>query len=183
MNVLTYYQAMQNHVKGKNMEELFPAEFFANMPFVNVRQGHCLACSKPMTDEEMKPQGRITPRAMCPGCWAKATAYTSENCWVCEGKLDQDVVANQMKSQKDVHHRIHDHGECRNYFSVLSAHILGIDTGIITLNENQRISVSSTQLQLPVSQATDFLGGVVNRLGLAKPQSEPIGVIAKDCRR
>ena len=129
MNVLTVFSAMAPYVRGRSLSELFPAHFMQNLPFNRIQQGCCIFCIRPMAYEEMFPPDRLTPRAICPECWAALTANISEACWVCGNYLEDWKINQQRIQLSELHFRIH--GEkCGDYFSLCSAQGLGQHTGI-----------------------------------------------------
>ena len=196
MNVLYYFEAMKEQVFRKSLQQLFPQEFFQYIPFENVRKGRCIICTLPMSQSEMHPQGAITPRAICPSCYQNRTLNNNiKECWVCGGGFDNETYNNQSVNPGDIHFRIHEYGRCRDYFSLLSAHALGIDTGIIELdnNEMQNILPAPPRLALPMPNEQPALGYNYTQPG-QQPEvevyevnqgaaSRPIGLVAKNCRR
>jgi len=133
MNVIQYFQAMAPKIKGKSIHELFPAHFIQNMPFAKQGQFCCMECGKPMSDNEMKPPGRITPRAICPRCYGIMTAQTTAGCWVCGnyiGHEDTKKTDKQRQAPHEIHHRLCGDNGCKFYFSLCSAYALGLHTGV-----------------------------------------------------
>lgn len=130
MNVLTVFSAMLPYVRGRALYELFPDEFMTNLPYDRVSPGCCILCLRHMRNDEMFPPDRITPRAICPTCWAPLTANVTQICWICLDSLESWRVKKQERHGGDLHFRIHE-GKCRDYFSLVSAKALGQQTGII----------------------------------------------------
>jgi len=87
-----------------------------------------------MTPDMIMPPGKITPRAICPVCWDQITQELTETCWICGEELDDHQLFRQEASPKDIHHRIHDVGQCKDYFSLVSARAMGHPTGILEEN-------------------------------------------------
>jgi hypothetical protein len=134
MNILTYFNAMQPYIQGRSIYQLFPSEFVENVPFARFPPFHCIRCGGQMTPDMIMPPGRVTPRAICPTCWEQLTEELTEYCWVCGEELDDHQLFRQEASPKDIHHRIHDVGKCRDYFSLVSARAIGHSTGIVEEN-------------------------------------------------
>ena len=128
MNVLTVFNAMSPFIQGRSLSELFAAHFMQNLPYGRFSPHCCIVCGRTMDDQEMFPPDRLTPRAICPGCWAKLTSTLSRQCWVCGGDLGSKF--DRQRSQRhDLHYRIHG-GICSDYFSLVSVRALGYVTGI-----------------------------------------------------
>lgn len=134
MNVMTYFNAMQPYIQGKSIYQLFPSEYIQNIPFARHPPFHCINCGCGMTPDMIMPPGRITPRAICPHCWEQLTAELTDKCWVCGEDLEDHQLFSQEASPKDIHNRIHDVGQCRDYFSLVSARAMGHSTGILEEN-------------------------------------------------
>jgi hypothetical protein len=133
MNVLTRFSAMAPHIKGKCLNELFPANYLQNMPYQEVQPYHCIVpnCRQLMHHHEMFPKDRLTARAICPECWDALTSISTRECWVCGDDLDSKHNQQQFHP-RDIHNRIHS-GMCCDYFSLVSAKALGRDTGILEI--------------------------------------------------
>lgn len=134
MNVMTYFNAMLPHIQGKSIYQLFPQEYIQNLPFAQYPPFHCLRCGGQMTQDMIMPPGKVTPRAICPVCWDQITHELTETCWICGEELDDHQLFRQEASPKDIHHRIHDVGQCKDYFSLVSARAMGNPTGILEEN-------------------------------------------------
>lgn len=137
MNVLKRYKAMAKYMHGTFLSSHFPEHYIQTLPYEGIKRGHCLRCKHPMTADQMHPPGRITPRAICPTCWMELTNQVTTECWVCGFRLDDHSIQAQSRNPRDLHHRVHQHDKCIDYFSLLSAHILGEQTGVIELSEQE----------------------------------------------
>lgn len=148
MNVLDYFNAMAPHIQGKAISELYPAELTSKLDFAKVQPGACLICGDQMDYYEMYPQDKITPRATHAKCWHELISVQHSDCLVCGGRLDDFQVMAQRKFHGDLHHHIHETGECAFYFSLCSAKVLGLETGI---REERSVAVQhgSAFKQLP----------------------------------
>ena len=135
MNILLRFHAVIPHLTGKFLAEVFPHHFIENLPYNSVEPYHCIHpnCGRLMSHFEMFPPDRLTPRAVCPQCWAKMTSGFTEECWVCGDYLEEWRWKNQKTQPRDLHYRIHG-SYCSDYFSVISAKALGQDMSF--LNEN-----------------------------------------------
>ena len=113
-------------IRGSYLNQHYPGEYMQNLSHDRAQPGKCIKCYRDMAQHEMHPPGRITPRAICPKCWAAMTSNLSQFCWVCGSLLDQKELSQQQQAPQDLHHRIH--GEkCADYFSLVSAKALGVN--------------------------------------------------------
>ena len=134
MNVLERAKAIIPHIRNSYLNQHFPDNFMQNLPHDRVLIGCCIKCGRSMAQHEMHPPGKVTPRAICHQCWAVMTSYLSQDCWVCGNPLDKNQLSGQQYAPRDLHHRIHG-GECADYFSIVSARALGVDTGVCERNQ------------------------------------------------
>ena len=132
MNVFLRFHAVIPHLTGKFLAEVFPHHFIENLPYNSVEPYHCIHpnCGRLMSHFEMFPPDRLTPRAVCPQCWAKMTSGFTEECWVCGDYLEEWRWKNQKTQPRDLHYRIHG-SYCSDYFSVISAKALGQDMSFL----------------------------------------------------
>lgn len=199
MNVLYYFEHMRNHINGKSMNDLFPSQFFGNIPYNQLQRGHCMVCHYPMTRDEMMPAHAQTPRAICPDCWIRLTSVPTVNCWVCNEELDANQLKHQDLNSHDLHYRIHVHDKCRDYFSLMSAFVLGCDTGVIELSDDRRVKALPYQPKpgLPIPPTYDAIGQdqygsgflapgpqrVLNGYDFEVHRPVPVKTIGKYCQR
>jgi len=158
MNVLHRAQAIIPHIRGSYLSFHFPEEFIRNLSHDRAQPGKCIKCLNDMAHHDMHPPGRITPRAICPKCWAVLTSQLTQNCWVCGSWLDQQTIEHQQRAPQDIHHRIHD-GKCMDYFSLVSARALGVNTGVCESPKPGLVHPNQM-----IEKNTDFsrlLGGVI----------------------
>ena len=130
MNVLDYFNAMAPHIRGKSISELYSEEITSRLDYSKIQPGACLICGGQMDYDEMYPRDKLTPRATHAQCWQKLTSVQHSDCLVCGGQLDDFQIMKQAKFWGDLHNHIHDTGECAFYFSLCSAKVLGLETGI-----------------------------------------------------
>ncbi len=100
-----------------------------NLPHDKVQPGVVFIVIGDMAQHQMFPPDKITPRAICESCWARLTAQVTIKCWVCGSVHDQQMLDYQRQAPQDIHYRIHD-GKCMDYFALVSARALGVDTGV-----------------------------------------------------
>jgi len=114
-----------NSVRGQNLENVFPQSFIENFPPSAVRQGHCLACGRPLSHQEMYPAGK-TPRYMCNSCYEKiALCGPKQFCLTCGGALPQGQIYSQMKNPRELSYAFHP-GVCKDYHFALAGIVFGI---------------------------------------------------------
>ena len=116
-------------IRGSYLNQHYPGEYMQNLSHDRAQPGKCIKCYRDMAQHEMHPPGRITPRAICEPCWARSTAQVTIKCWVCGSVHDQQMLDYQRQAPQDIHYRIHD-GKCMDYFALVSARALGVDTGV-----------------------------------------------------
>jgi hypothetical protein len=63
-----YYPGFANAMRGRSVNDLFPANVTIKVPYQSVLPGHCLMCKQPLGQHEMFPPGRCS-RPMCEGCY------------------------------------------------------------------------------------------------------------------
>ena len=117
------------HIKGSYLYMHFPEEYMRNLSHDKVQPECCIYCNGRMSQHQMFPPGKITPRAICESCWDRLTAQVTIKCWVCGSVHDQQMLDYQRQAPQDIHYRIHD-GKCMDYFALVSARALGVDTGV-----------------------------------------------------
>jgi hypothetical protein len=131
MNSMHHFNAIAPWLKGKTIYELYPSEFRRTIDYLKVKPWLCLFCERNMTQNDIQPQGRQTPRPTHAHCWNKVTSVINPECLICGEDLDDNQKSMQAQYPQDLHYRIHDTGKCLDYFSLCSAKVFGIDTGII----------------------------------------------------
>jgi hypothetical protein len=164
MNVLSIAQAIVPHIRGSYLNQIFPEEFMQNLSHDRTQKGCCIACMRKMEQHEVYPPGRITPRAICPACWAAMTSNLSQDCWICGSPLDPQAIACQQHAPRDLHHRIHG-GKCADYFSLVSARALGVETGV---RERPAQVVSGQQSQITY-EPQQTIGEIINMVPARQP--------------
>ena len=152
MDIRTVFSALAGFIRGRSLYELFPNEFMENIPYERVKSCCCIRCLRPMSNEDMFPRSRLTPRAICPECWVTLTVNLSEKCWVCGDYLENWRFDRQKSQRHDLHFRIHE-GRCRDYFSLVSVKALGWNTGIRE-ETNRYDSPQLTPRQIPQQTRT-----------------------------
>jgi len=153
MHALDRASSIIPHIKGSYLFEHFPEEYMQNLSHDKVQPGCCIYCYERMSQHQMFPPDKITPRAICESCWAGLTAQVTIRCWVCGSVHDQQMLDYQRQAPQDIHYRIHE-GKCMDYFALVSARALGVDTGVC--------EYPPPGLRLQEIDYKKLLGGVIN---------------------
>ena len=147
------------HIRESYLDQHFPPAFMQNLPHDKVKVWCCIYCYMQMAQHQMFPPDRVTPRAICKSCWARLTAQVTIKCWVCGSVHDQQMLDYQRQAPQDIHYRIHE-GKCMDYFALVSARALGVDTGVCEMPRNELAFPDD-----PIEQEKalrSLLGGVIN---------------------
>lgn len=134
MHVLEHAKNIIPHIRGKSAIQIYSPQQLQNFQFWNLAPGSCLGCGRQMSQTEMNPPGRQTPRAYCEACWQNVPWGA---CQVCLRPLDHAQQMSQRNNPLDLHTRVHHQGymaneyPCLDLFAVGSAHVLGVRVGLI----------------------------------------------------
>jgi hypothetical protein len=129
-NVVFIFEALIPALHGRSLDEYFPSHFMQRWPYSSVRPDCCIGCDRRMSYEEMFPRDKLTPRAMCPECYAEWTSTLTTRCPICGGMLEKWRVDSQIDQPAEVRLRLH-HGKCMHYFALQSVRSLGRKVGFL----------------------------------------------------
>ena len=138
MHALQEFKNMAPHVSGHSLKEFFSEPQIAFVERTSKQPGTCGGCGKHMTQNEQWPPGKATPRAYCQACWQQVQWG---RCLVCLRALHDDERIAQKRDPLDAHNRVHkkrymqDENPCQDPFIIMTAHLLGVRTGIIELEK------------------------------------------------
>jgi len=138
-NVIETLSAIKPYISGRLLSQVFSPEVLGRYPYRAFIKGHCLGCGRRMYDEEMFPENR-TPRAMCQACYDEWTKTDTHYCEICGDFLGESKILKQREEPKEVSHRLHD-GQCMDYFSVISAKVLGEDMSFLRDNSADEVEL------------------------------------------
>ena len=113
-----------SRLKGMALESVFPAEFIQHRPPGSVSHGHCLACDRPLSKQEMFPPGRPA-RYMCQSCYEAAAYGDAYHCLWCGQPLPQDLVWQRQSNPRELKYAFHQ-GPCLDYHKALAGIVLGV---------------------------------------------------------
>lgn len=118
------------YLNGKPVEQSFTPELVHAFPPIHARQGHCLFCGTPLSQEEMFPKGRA-PRYACKNCYEHA-AYNSGNfhCLPFGQRLPNFNSQMREKYPRELRYAFCDGSECWEYWKVLAGRVLGVDFNV-----------------------------------------------------
>ena len=138
MHVFQEFQHTGPYMRGRSIQDFFDEKFQMQIfRFANYPKGHCIYCGGMMQYHEQNPPGRITPRSMHDGCFAQLRAQMHGYCIVCGYKVTEEQKQGQARNPIDIHNWVHKSENfpnaqpCKDYFVVVSAHGLGIETGLL----------------------------------------------------
>jgi len=119
------WQVKATELLNRNVPIHFRQEFLHRFPIDAVQRGHCLVCGRPLSYQEMFPQGKA-PRYMCDCCY-EGVAYSGpkQACITCGGQLPQDKIYNRMRNPRELTHALHS-GPCEDYHTLLAGVVLGV---------------------------------------------------------
>jgi hypothetical protein len=134
MHVLDIAKNIIPHIQGQSIIQVYSPEQLRDFQFWERAPGTCLGCGNQMSQGEMLPSGRSTPRAFCQACWQNVPWGA---CQVCFRPLDYAKQEAQRRSPLDAHNRVHEQGymanerPCLDLFAIGSAHVLGVRVGLL----------------------------------------------------
>ena len=171
MNFEYLFSHMKRHVKGRSINQLYaPEQVNGGLPFAAHPPEACIYCGGFMSPQQIQPPGAITKRAMHDQCFAQLRQHYSyyQACIVCGHRLDDpDQLRGQRTGAPDIHFWLHKESAgfgwkpCQDYFVILSAHGLGIRTGIIeseAWRNGQRRIIPDQRRTQHRHQAPDYRG-------------------------
>jgi hypothetical protein len=137
-NQIEIFNRYKPYVQGKSIEKIFPDYYMGIFKFAIKPPGYCGGCGRQMAYEALFPPDRLTPRSLCQDCWEQLAIMFPNICWVCQRHLDEEQQDSQKINPYDIQTRIHQTGymleeqnrPCSDYFAAVSAHVLGIRTGL-----------------------------------------------------
>jgi hypothetical protein len=131
-NVLEKLNAIIPYIQGEYLNNLYPPEFINNWAYNSVNPYRCISCSRRMTNNEMFPSNRATPRAVCKVCYDKWQFFIirTERCRVCGDYLEKWRLDRFKANSQEISNRLHD-GRCLDYFCLLSGKALGSDMSFL----------------------------------------------------
>lgn len=116
---------MGKKLAGTPVEQSFPVEMVQTRPPSTVKQGHCLVCDRPLSQQEMFPPGRA-PRYMCRPCYENLAYNTDRNtCLWCGQLLPQHKIQQRIANPRELRHAFCD-GNCFDYHVVQAGLVLGV---------------------------------------------------------
>lgn len=185
MNSREEIRSMIPYLRNKSIHQIAPANYMQIIEFAEHPPGSCIVknCGRPMGQNEIKPPGKITDRAICPQCWHDLKINLPQICFVCGRHLHQDQKADQDRYPDDIHYRIHKHRymahenmPCKDYFVICTAHFLGIETGLIEANnwrhrQQAQVPINASHYALPLPEPQLRVSNIIRH-----GQPEPIPV-------
>lgn len=120
-----------------------PSRLTLNFKPENVRAGHCPGDGKPLTHDEMWPQG-LCSRSLCQSCYdlLRNHALKSQKCIVCGEWLPEENLINLKAMPREIAYCMHGGvegvGECFEYFVWLHTHtVSNFDDGMLRSQDQQ----------------------------------------------
>lgn len=131
-NVLEKLNAIIPYIQGKDLNNLYPSQFIDNWPYSSVNPYCCISCGRRMTNNEMIPSNRATPRAVCLVCYNEWQSFIirTERCRVCGDYLEKWRLDRFRAHSQEISNRLHE-GRCLDYFCLLSGKALGSDMSFL----------------------------------------------------
>ena len=171
---------MAQKLGGIPIENWFRQDILQKLPPNQVTPGHCLRCGRPLSFEEMDPEGK-TPRYMCQSCYEELV-YNSgkDHCLWCGNLLPDNQRSEWKKYPRDLINAFcPGRGLCQEYQQVLAGIVLGVK-----FNSLAALPEPDNSMQVPQFPASNNSGNFLpahsqNQISF---QEQPSGRAVKKLR-
>ena len=113
------------HWDNKLAKDIFPQWVMASYPPEIIREKHCIICKRPMTDDEIQPSDRLTPRCMHDSCYQnEIVTKINYNCFLTGVPLPPEKIHEQQLYPREVENNIAD-GYPQDYYTYIANIVFG----------------------------------------------------------